>query len=123
MSRVNFLDSIKSGITLLGDGATGSYLQTKGLEPGGCPEYMWHTAPDVIKGMAKNYFENGSDFVLTNSFGGNSFMLEKYGHKDLIKTLNIKSVRTTTTLKTPRITVNKYFFYMWNGWVFLMIRS
>ena len=81
MSRVNFLDSIKSGITLLGDGATGSYLQTKGLEPGGCPEYMCHTAPDVIKGMAKNYFENGSDFVLTNSFGGNSFMLEKYGHK------------------------------------------
>ena len=93
MSRVNFLDSIKSGITLLGDGATGSYLQTKGLEPGGCPEYMCHTAPDVIKGMAKNYFENGSDFVLTNSFGGNSFMLEKYGHKDLIKTLNIKAAQ------------------------------
>ena len=93
MSRVNFLESIKSGITLLGDGATGSYLQTKGLEPGGCPEYMCHTAPDVIKGMAKNYFENGSDFVLTNSFGGNSFMLEKYGHKDLIKTLNIKAAQ------------------------------
>ena len=93
MSRVNFLDSIKSGITLLGDGATGSYFQTKGLEPGGCPEYMCHTAPDVIKGMAKNYFENGSDFVLTNSFGGNSFMLEKYGHKDLIKTLNIKAAQ------------------------------
>ena len=93
MSRVNFLDSIKSGITLLGDGATGSYLQNKGLEPGGCPEYMCHTAPDVIKGMAKNYFENGSDFVLTNSFGGNSFMLEKYGHKDLIKTLNIKAAQ------------------------------
>lgn len=93
MDKIDFLDLLNSGVTLLGDGATGSYLQTKGLEPGGCPEYMCDSHPDVIKGMAKNYLENGSDFVLTNSFGGNPFMLKKYGHKDLIKTLNIKAAQ------------------------------
>ena len=93
MTELKFLDIINSGKTLLSDGATGSYLQTKGLEPGGCPEYMCHSSPEIIKVMAKNYFESGSDFVLTNSFGGNPFMLKKYGYKDMTKILNIKAAK------------------------------
>ena len=36
---MNFLDLIKENV-LLGDGATGTFLQSRGLEPGGCPELM-----------------------------------------------------------------------------------
>ena len=91
MSKRDLLEIIKSGKVVLSDGATGSYLQTKGLEPGGCPEYMCHSHPDVVREMAKQYFQNGSDFVLTNSFGGNPFMLKKYGHRNMTRILNVKA--------------------------------
>jgi len=73
------LDRLAAGDTLIFDGATGTYLQQHGLEPGGSPELMNANDPDVVRGMAKTYFDAGSDIVLTNSFGGNRFMLAKYG--------------------------------------------
>ena len=36
---MSFLESIKENV-LLADGATGTFLQSRGLEPGGCPELM-----------------------------------------------------------------------------------
>jgi 5-methyltetrahydrofolate--homocysteine methyltransferase len=44
--------------------------------------------PEVIKGMAKHYFDAGSDIVLTNTFGGNKFMLDRYGAGDRLFELN-----------------------------------
>ena len=70
---------------LISDGATGTYLQQHGLEPGGCPEEFNATHPDVVKGMAKAYFDAGSDMVLTNSFGGSKFMQKKYGFGDRVR--------------------------------------
>ena len=81
-------ERLAAGEVLISDGATGTYLQSHGLEPGGCPELMNATHPEVVRGMALDYFEAGSDFVLTNSFGGNRFMLTKYGHGDRVRELN-----------------------------------
>lgn len=72
------LNDIKSKKIFLLDGATGTYLQNNGLEPGGCPELMNKEKPDVISTMADTYFKNGSDIVLTNSFGGNRYRLSHY---------------------------------------------
>ena len=46
------------------------------------------SSADVVRGMARKHFEAGSDMVLTNSFGANRFMLEKYGHGDRVEELN-----------------------------------
>ena len=73
---------------LVSDGATGTYLQSHGLEPGACPEEFNFSHPDVVRGMARDYFAAGSDMVLTNSFGANRFMLTKYGHGDRVAELN-----------------------------------
>ena len=35
---MTFLERLDSGNVLVSDGATGTYLQSHGLEPGGCPE-------------------------------------------------------------------------------------
>lgn len=78
-----------NGDQLISDGATGSYLQFHGLEPGGCPEEMNASRPEVIKQMAREYFQAGSDMVLTNSFGGSRFMLKKYGHIDKVHEFNL----------------------------------
>ena len=73
---------------MVSDGATGTYLQAHGLEPGGCPEEFNLSHPDVVQGMARAYFAAGSEMVLTNSFGANRFMLGKYGHGDKVSELN-----------------------------------
>jgi len=82
------LDRLAAGETLIFDGATGTYLQQHGLEPGGSPELMNANSPETVEGMAKHYFDAGSDIVLTNSFGGNRFMLAKYGAAERLFELN-----------------------------------
>lgn len=84
----SIIDLLNGGRTLISDGATGTYLQQHGLEPGGCPEEFNASQPDTVKGMARAYFDAGSDMVLTNSFGGNKFMLSKYGHGNRVEELN-----------------------------------
>ena len=89
---MDLLKKIKNGCSLLSDGATGTYLQSNGLEPGGCPEELNLTNPSLIVKMADDYFKSGADLVLTNSFGANPFMLAKYGlRKDLGK-INMKTI-------------------------------
>jgi len=82
------LERLANGDLIVSDGATATYLQSQGLEPGGCPEEFNASHPDVVRDMAKAYFDAGSDMVLTNSFGGNRFMLKKYGHGDRVHELN-----------------------------------
>ena len=87
---MNFLDLIKENV-LLGDGATGTFLQSRGLEPGGCPELMNVEKEEAVLEMADNYFKAGSDFVLTNTFGGSPFMLKKYGYEKNVEEFNRKA--------------------------------
>ena len=82
------LERLQAGETLISDGATGTYLQQRGLEPGGCPEEFNASHPDVVRGMARDYFAAGSDMVLTNSFGGSRFMQKKYGYGDRVSEFN-----------------------------------
>lgn len=82
------LERLLGGEILISDGATGTYLQSHGLEPGGCPEELNASHPETGRQMAKDYFDAGSDMVLTNSFGANKFMLKKYGHGDRVSELN-----------------------------------
>jgi 5-methyltetrahydrofolate--homocysteine methyltransferase len=83
-----FLERVNSGALLISDGATGTYLQQHGLEPGGCPEVLNADRPELIRQMAADYFAAGSDVVETNSFGGSRYMLAKYGHGDRVVELN-----------------------------------
>ena len=83
-TSLTLLERLSQGDFLISDGATGTYLQQHGLEPGGCPEEFNATHPEVVRGMAKAYFDAGSELVLTNSFGGSSFMQKKYGFGDRV---------------------------------------
>jgi 5-methyltetrahydrofolate--homocysteine methyltransferase len=84
----SILDRLAHGELLVSDGATGTYLQSHGLEPGGCPEELNSTQPQLVRSMAAEYFGAGADMVLTNSFGGSGFMLGKYGLGDRVSEFN-----------------------------------
>jgi len=82
------IEELNKGKLLVSDGAWGTFLQQKGLQPGECPE-EWNIsrATDVFD-IAKSYIEAGADMVETNSFGGNYFKLKNYGLQDRVFEIN-----------------------------------
>ncbi len=95
------IERLEAGEFIISDGATGTWLQSHGLEPGGCPEELNVSRPGLIRQMASEYFEAGSDMVLTASFGGSRFMLEKYGHGDRVRELNRLAAEHTRSQAPP----------------------
>jgi 5-methyltetrahydrofolate--homocysteine methyltransferase len=81
---MRFLDRLATGEVLLADGAMGTMLQAAGLEKGHAPEEMNLTYPEKVLAVHRGYVDAGSGLVLTNTFGGNRFRLDKYGLADRV---------------------------------------
>lgn len=60
---------------LLFDGAMGTMLQQRGLEPGGLPELLNLTHPEVVTQIHREYVEAGSDVVSANTFQAHGLKL------------------------------------------------
>jgi len=72
------LDRLRDGETLVADGAMGTMLLQRGLAPGGCPEALNLSRPEVLEEIAGLYLEAGADLVQTNTFGGSPAKLAQY---------------------------------------------
>ena len=78
---------------LLGDGGTGTQLQSMGLAPGACGE-LWNVQePDRIRELHRRYLAAGADLLTTNTFGGNSFVLGNHGAAARARELNLAGAR------------------------------
>ncbi|HCV28435.1 MAG TPA: homocysteine S-methyltransferase family protein [Dehalococcoidia bacterium] len=100
-STPTFLERLERGDTIISDGATGTYLQENGLEPGGCPEEFNVSHPEIVKNMAKRYFDAGAEMVLTNSFGGSKFMTKKYGFEHRVAEFNRLAAEHARSVAPP----------------------
>ncbi|MFP4053391.1 MAG: homocysteine S-methyltransferase family protein, partial [Phycisphaerae bacterium] len=77
------LDLKKSASSLqVSDGAWGTELQKKGLSAGGAPELMNVQNPSSVEVVARSYVDAGADVIITNTFGGNRFVLDGHGAGD-----------------------------------------
>jgi 5-methyltetrahydrofolate--homocysteine methyltransferase len=85
---MNILDKLKQGKILLSDGALGTMLQSRGLQPGECPELWNITHRSEVKEIAESYLQAGSDIISTNSFGGSRIKLSQYGLGDRTAEIN-----------------------------------
>lgn len=69
------------------DGATGTQLQARGLKPGEIPELWNFTHPDIVGAVHKAYYDAGSNFVKSNTFGANRIKLNNsvFSIKEIIR--------------------------------------
>ncbi|MDA1229113.1 MAG: homocysteine S-methyltransferase family protein, partial [Chloroflexi bacterium] len=98
---LTLLERLGRGEILCSDGATGTYLQGHGLEPGGSPEELNFSDPALVRRMAADYFNAGSDLVLTNTFGGSKFILDKYGYGDQVREFNRLGAQHAKAVASP----------------------
>jgi 5-methyltetrahydrofolate--homocysteine methyltransferase len=74
----SLLNVLKTGKVLVSDGAWGTLLQARGLQPGECPELWNITHRSDVLSIAKSYVDAKADIILTNSFGGSPSKLKHY---------------------------------------------
>jgi 5-methyltetrahydrofolate--homocysteine methyltransferase len=73
---------------VLADGAWGTQLQQKGLEPGSSPEEWNLSHRSVVSEIAQSYVEAGSSVIITNTFGANTFVLGRHNLADKLADIN-----------------------------------
>jgi 5-methyltetrahydrofolate--homocysteine methyltransferase len=95
------VERAKAGERLVFDGGYGTALFAAGLLNGACPELWNDTHPEVVRGIHKGYFDAGSDFVETNTFGGTRLKLNEYQIGDRTSELNDKGARLARSVCPP----------------------
>lgn len=81
----SFLDRIRSGRVVLGDGAWGTMLMARGLATGDAPERVGLERPELLTEIACLYLEAGAEVVTTNTFGANPARLHLHGLEERLE--------------------------------------
>lgn len=81
MTRTDLRTAIRNGVFLL-DGAMGTQLIARGIEPGVCNDAINVESPEIIADIHHAYLQAGSDAIVTNTFGANRYALTRHGRSD-----------------------------------------
>ncbi len=87
-----FLEKIRAGQILIADGATGTNLQRRGLQPGQPGEVFVLQNPMAVEELAREFIAAGAQIILTCTFGGNRLRLRRAGLEDELVTVNRRAV-------------------------------
>lgn len=101
-----FLERVESGPVLIADGAMGSFLMERGLQPGECPESFNLRMPEVLSEIAGLYLDAGAEVVQTNTFGGSPLKLAAYGLGDRTEEINRTAVNAVRDVVGDRAYVS-----------------
>src|ERR1700690_975283 len=78
---------------VLCDGAMGTLLYEKGIFINRCYDELNVSQPDLIRGLHHEYLQAGAEVIETNTFGGNSFRLERHGLQDKVREINLTGAK------------------------------
>ena len=84
-----FLEVLRSGETILLDGATGSELENRGIKM----DNSWCATAslefDILKQIHKDYINAGAKIITTNTYASNRMILEVAGVEDKFEEINL----------------------------------
>src|SRR6266496_5542957 len=78
---------------VLCDGAMGTWLYSKGIFINRCYDELNVSQPDLIRSVHHEYLQAGAEIVETNTFGGNSYRLERHGLGGKVREINFAGAR------------------------------
>jgi homocysteine S-methyltransferase len=87
MARTPFLERLKQG-PLLGDGAMGTLLHSKGASLNSSFDALNLLDPDLVTGIHREYVQAGAELLETNTFGANRYKLREHGLEDALADIN-----------------------------------
>jgi 5-methyltetrahydrofolate--homocysteine methyltransferase len=82
------LEDLLGHAPVITDGGWGTSLYSLGLKPGTSTDAWNLSHPEDVMKVAKAYVDAGSEIILTNTFGANRFILERYGLSADVTTIN-----------------------------------
>jgi methionine synthase / methylenetetrahydrofolate reductase (NADH) len=78
---------------VLCDGAMGTLLYGKGIFINRCYDELNLSQPELIRSVHHEYLQAGAEVIETNTFGANSFRLERHGLRDKARDINFAGAR------------------------------
>ena len=91
MDAVGLFALLRSG-PLLADGGMGTSLIDLGAQVDACFEALNVNEPDLVESVHRGFVDAGARLVLTNTFGGNRFRLERHGLADKVADYNMAAI-------------------------------
>ena len=92
--KKNLSELLARGV-VIGDGAMGTMLYSKGVFVNTCFDELNLTNPNLVKEIHQQYVNAGADFIETNTFGANEFKLARFGLADKVEQINAAAVKIT----------------------------
>ena len=96
------MDRITSGEKLVADGATGTNLKMRGLDPTSSAEQWVLENPGEIVRLHSDFIEAGSDIILTSTFGGTAIRLEHTGFGGNVNEVNSTAIELAKKARGDR---------------------
>lgn len=93
MNKKDFFKLLENSKTpLLGDGAMGTMLHSRGVSFDACFDELNIRNPALVAEIHREYIEAGAQFVITNTFGANRYKLAEHGMEDKVVEINRSGV-------------------------------
>src|SRR6186997_2406181 len=88
MAKVSFLERLKNGVPILGDGAMATMLHQHGGSMTMCFDELNRQSPGEVASVHRAYIEAGAELIETNTFGANRYKLAKHGLENDVVAIN-----------------------------------
>ena len=83
------IDRLFAGDTVLCDGAMGTMLYSCGVFINRCYDELNVSQPEMVRSVHQQYLQAGAEVIETNTFGANSFRLERFGLREKVRDFNL----------------------------------
>lgn len=83
-----FLERLAAGV-IVGDGAMGTLLYSRGVPSGSCFEALNLRQPELVTGVHRDYRAAGAQLLETNTYGANALRLAAVGLEDQVRQVNL----------------------------------